>query len=127
MGLLELHELEELDKQVEQAKQDKKILIVDCFASWCGPCKKLTPLLEQASEKHENVTVVKVDVGESDDFADLYEIVSIPTLKYYYDGKLVDTTTCLMDMDEIDEQLSKLFDKYCTENVTVTCEEVVVE
>lgn len=64
-------------------------VLVDFFATWCGPCKMLTPVLEELAEEMEGkATIVKVDVDELGDIAARYRIMSIPTLFVFKDGEL---------------------------------------
>ena len=64
-------------------------VLVDFFATWCGPCKMLTPVLEQLAEEYQGkVEIVKVDVDELGDIAARYGIMSIPTLFMFKDGEL---------------------------------------
>ena len=65
-------------------------VLVDFFATWCGPCKMLSPILEKVAAEHEELTVLKVDVDEVGDVAAQYGIRSIPTLILFEDGKAVD-------------------------------------
>lgn len=65
-------------------------VVVDFFATWCGPCKMIAPTLEQLSEEYEGkVTIVKIDVDEAMDLSDEYEIVSVPTLLFFKNGTVV--------------------------------------
>ena len=68
----------------------KDKVLVDFFATWCGPCKMLSPILEKVAAEHEELTVLKVDVDEVGDVASQYGIRSIPTLILFEDGKAVD-------------------------------------
>ena len=65
-------------------------VLVDFFATWCGPCKMLSPILEKVASEHEDLTILKVDVDEVSDVAAQYGIRSIPTLILFEDGKAVD-------------------------------------
>ena len=65
-------------------------VIVDFFATWCGPCKMLAPIVEKVASEHEDITVLKIDVDEVPDVAAKYGIRSIPTLILFEDGKAVD-------------------------------------
>ncbi len=65
-------------------------VLVDFFATWCGPCKMLAPIVEKVASEHEDVTVLKIDVDEVPDVAAKYGIRSIPTLILFEDGKAVD-------------------------------------
>lgn len=65
-------------------------VVADFFATWCGPCKMIAPILEQLSAEYEGkVTIVKVDVDQSMELADQYEIVSVPTLLFFKNGTVV--------------------------------------
>ncbi|MBR6056298.1 MAG: thioredoxin [Bacilli bacterium] len=65
-------------------------VLVDFFATWCGPCKMLAPIVEKVASEHEDITVLKIDVDEVPDVAAKYGIRSIPTLILFEDGKAVD-------------------------------------
>ncbi len=65
-------------------------VVVDFFATWCGPCKMIAPVLEQLSKEYEGrVAIVKVDVDEAMKLSEEYEIVSVPTLLFFKNGKAV--------------------------------------
>ena len=82
--------------------QSEKTVLVDFYADWCGPCKMLSPILEEiASELGEKVKVGKLNVDESNDLAFEYEVMSIPTLILFENGKVVDRLTGLRSKDEI--------------------------
>ena len=61
-------------------------VLVDFFATWCGPCKMLSPIVEELSEEMKDVTFVKIDVDEAPRIAARYEIYSIPTLILFKNG-----------------------------------------
>jgi thioredoxin 1 len=66
-------------------------VLVDFYADWCGPCKMMAPVLDEiAIEYHDRITVGKLDVDSATSIAMRYGIMSIPTLGYFQDGKLVD-------------------------------------
>lgn len=68
--------------------ENKKTVLVDFFASWCGPCKMLAPILEEvASENTTDTLICKVDVDECFDIAKSYGVMSVPTLVLFVDGK----------------------------------------
>ena len=67
------------------------VVVVDFFATWCGPCKMLAPVIDELSGELENVNFVKVDIDQSMDLAQKFKIVSVPTLKVFKNGEEVDT------------------------------------
>ena len=77
-------------------------VIVDFWAEWCGPCKMLTPILEELSNEMKNeINIVKVNLDENQDLAMKYSIRSIPTLLLFKEGNLVDTKVGLLPKSEI--------------------------
>ena len=77
-------------------------VIVDFWAEWCGPCKMLTPILEELSNEMTNeINVVKVNLDENQDLALKYSIRSIPTLLLFKEGNLIDTKVGLLPKSEI--------------------------
>lgn len=69
--------------------QDGKTILVDFWATWCGPCRMIAPVLEEVAKERPDVTVCKVDVDEERDLALEYGVSSIPTLLVFRDGKVV--------------------------------------
>ena len=77
--------------------QDGKLVIVDFWATWCGPCRMLSPLLDEVEEEMaDKVTVVKVNVDDADEIAMKFRIMNIPTLLFFKGGQLVDKTVGAM-------------------------------
>ena len=60
--------------------------LVDFFATWCGPCKMLSPVLEEVAQENPNITIIKVDVDEARPLAARFGIQAIPTLFLFKDG-----------------------------------------
>ena len=78
---------------------DKKVL-VDFYATWCGPCKMLSPILEKVES---NIKVIKVDTDKFDDLAVKYGIMSIPTLILFEKGKEVKRNVGFIDKNRLEE------------------------
>ena len=75
----------------------EKLVIVDFWATWCGPCRMLSPLLDEVEEEMaDRITVVKVNVDDADEIAMRYRIMSIPTLVFVKNGQMVDRTVGAM-------------------------------
>jgi len=79
----------ESDEQFEQLIKDNDLVVLDFFATWCGPCKVLTPQLEKLAEKYQTVKFIKIDVDDFGDFAQKHEISAMPTILFYKSGNML--------------------------------------
>ncbi|MBN2016490.1 thioredoxin [Candidatus Dojkabacteria bacterium] len=87
------------------------VVVIDFWADWCGPCKMLSPVIEEVSSEfadNEKVKVCKVNVDENSDLAQEYGIMSIPALKFFRGGEIVHELVGLQPRDAIIESLNKL-------------------
>lgn len=70
--------------------EEKGALIVDFYASWCGPCKMLAPVLDSVGQRYSNsLKILKVDIDKYPELSNEYKVMSVPTLLFFSDGKLV--------------------------------------
>lgn len=93
----------------EEVLKKEGLILVDFFATWCMPCQMLAPVLSQiAEENKEKVKVCKVNVDEQNELAMKYEILSIPTIKIFKDGKVEKTLVGLRTKSEIEEVINDI-------------------
>ena len=86
--------------------QDSKLVIVDFWATWCGPCRMISPILDELEEEMaDQITVVKVNVDDADQIAAQYRIMSIPTLLFIKNGQIVDKTVGAMPKPALAEKI----------------------
>lgn len=86
--------------QKEVLESDKKVLI-DFYADWCGPCKKLSPIIEEVAGEESNVKFVKLNIDLAEDIAIEYQVMSIPTLVVMENGKEISRNVGLLDKEEV--------------------------
>ena len=80
-------------------------VLVDFYATWCGPCQLLSPILEEIEKENKEVTIVKIDVDKNESLARKHGIMSIPTIEIYDKGNLVDKQVGLLSKEEIEDLL----------------------
>ena len=73
----------------EVLNSDKPVLL-DFFASWCGPCRMVGPILDEIAEEREDIKVCKVDIDQQPELASRFRVMSVPTLMVLKDGKIVE-------------------------------------
>ena len=73
----------------EQVKTSDKTVLLDFYADWCGPCRMVSPIVDQIAEEHPEYLVVKINVDDSPELAQEFEVMSIPMLLVMKGGEVV--------------------------------------
>ena len=89
------------EQQFEAALQNKGLMIIDFFATWCMPCRMLKPIMEKVENKLSDIKFFGVDIDEAEEIAKRYRIFSVPTIVAFRDGKKVDSMVGLNSYDDI--------------------------
>jgi len=98
----------------EVLRSDQPVL-VDFFAPWCGPCRILAPLIDRLAEEFQGrAKVLKVNVEDESELADVFEIRGVPTLLLFKDGEVVDRIVGLAPPQELTSRLERLLNPVTT-------------
>lgn len=87
--------------------QANKPVLVDFWAPWCGPCKVMSPIVEELAGEMDNVTIAKVNVDENPELARQFNILSIPTFLVFKGGQVVEQFSGSMSKEMLAERLAK--------------------
>lgn len=95
---------DDFDTEVSQG-----VVLVDFYADWCGPCKMIAPILQELSTAYEGqVKIVKVNVDADGELAQRFDVMSIPTLIAFKDGKPVERRTGFMPKPELEKLIQSV-------------------
>ena len=87
--------------------EDERLVIVDFWATWCGPCRMLSPLLDEVEEEMaDKIVVVKVNIDDAEEIAMRYRIMSIPTLIFFKNGQMVDRSVGAMPKSALVDKIN---------------------
>jgi len=77
------------DNTFGEVLASNRVCVIDFSATWCGPCKRLTPMIEELSETYSGkVFIGKIDIEENPETTEMFDIMSVPTILFFKDGKL---------------------------------------
>ena len=97
MAVIELTS-ETFDAEVLHAD---RIVIVDFWATWCTPCRMLTPILEEIATERKDIKICKIDVDAAQDIAEKYGVMSLPMLIFFENGEAVDESLGLVSKERL--------------------------
>lgn len=90
----------------EEVLKSEKVVLIDFWASWCGPCRMMSPVIDEiAEEMGENIKVGKINIDEEKELAIKYDVMSIPTFIVFKNGNEVGRSVGVQDKEEIKNML----------------------
>lgn len=93
------------DNFEQEVLKAEQTVMVDFWAAWCGPCKMLSPIVDQIAEEHPEIKVCKVNIDEEPSLAIDYKVMSIPTLLVFKDGEKVNMSIGVQAKSDIEAML----------------------
>lgn len=93
------------DNFAQEVLSSKEPVLVDFWASWCGPCRMMAPILDQLADAHPEIRVGKVNVDEQPDLASQFQVMSIPTLILFRNGKPAATSIGVRPMGDLEQMI----------------------
>lgn len=96
-----------MNKIEEIISEENGKVIIDFWATWCGPCRMLSPVLDEIVSENTDIKVFRFNVDENQELVEQLKISNVPTLLFYNNGKLLDTTSGIKSKQEILEIINK--------------------
>lgn len=93
------------DNFVKEVIESEKTVLVDFWAPWCGPCRMLSPIIDDIAKEHPEIKVCKINVDEQSELASQFRIISVPTLFVIKNGEIVNQSSGLVTKAKILEML----------------------
>ena len=92
-----------------EVEENKGLVLIDFFASWCGPCKLMHPVVDALIEeyKDKSIKIGKVDIDKSPDLAEQYEVMGVPTFIFLKEGKIIDRFSGYKSKEEVRDLINK--------------------
>lgn len=95
------------DNYENEVTKSEKTVLLDFWAEWCGPCRMLSPTVDEIAEEREDIKVGKINVDDEPELAERFGIMSIPTLAVIKAGEIVEQSVGVRPKDDISEMIEK--------------------
>ena len=102
---IEIIEIESMEQFEQEVSNENGNIFIDFYATWCMPCKTMTPIIEELAKENKEVKFLKVDVDKNNELATKYNVMSIPTMLIIKNGKVTKTFVGVTDKESIMKEL----------------------
>jgi thioredoxin 1 len=99
--------IEITDGTFNDTLKNDSLVVVDCWAPWCGPCRMIGPVIDELSEQYDNVVFGKLNTDDNFETSRKFQIMAIPTLLFFKNGELVERVTGVVPKDHIEGLIKK--------------------
>ncbi|MCI8482125.1 MAG: thioredoxin [Clostridia bacterium] len=98
---IEITEIKSLEQFEKEVINESKTVFIDFYATWCMPCRKMTPIIEEIAKEHKEVKFVKIDIDKNEELALKYNVMSIPTMLVMKNGEVKKTFVGIINKESI--------------------------
>lgn len=102
---IEIIEIESMEQFEQEVSNENGTIFIDFYATWCMPCKTMTPIIEELAKENKEVKFLKVDVDKNNELATKYNVMSIPTMLIIKNGKVTKIFVGVTDKESIMKEL----------------------
>lgn len=92
----------------EKVLKSDKLVVVDFFATWCGPCQMMAPNIEEIAEEMSGIVIGKMNIDENEITPQKYQVMSIPTVVFFKNGEVVDKVVGYQSKEALEEKIAEL-------------------
>ncbi len=96
------------DQTAREAIESGKPVVIDFWATWCGPCIKLGPVVEELAEKYPDVLIGKLNIDDNDEIASANRVRNIPTVLFFNNGELKERSVGLVKLSDLEAKLQAI-------------------
>lgn len=94
------------DENLSEVLASDSLVVIDFWAEWCGPCRKVSPIIDELAEEYDDVNIYKCDVDDCSEVCEQFGIRNIPTLIFWKDGKVVDKHVGTATKSQLQEKIA---------------------
>jgi len=101
---VEIMEIKNAEHFEQEVINESETVLIDFYATWCMPCKVMSPIIEEIAKEHKEIKVVKIDIDRNEELAIKYNIMSIPTMLIMKNGEVTKTMVGIIEKQDIEKE-----------------------